>query len=93
MVDKEVTALAESIQQAAAEGRSSVLFDLTSVPAVDSAALELMLDTQDACRRRGGVARLTGVQPLVAEVLAITELDRNFESFPNQLDALGSFST
>ncbi len=93
MLVGELQPLSESLRTKSATGQPLLLMDLTAVPALDSAALELTLEAQDSCRRRGGVVKLTGLNPLVQEIFSVTGLARRFECFDNQLTALGSFAT
>jgi anti-anti-sigma factor len=93
MTSGELEPLGDTLRANAARGRPLLLLDLTAVPSVDSAALELTLEAQDLCRRRGGVVKLTGLIPLVREIFTVTRLERRFEFFDNQLTALGSFAT
>ena len=85
--------LIETVRARVVCGQPLLLLDFTEVPSVDSAALELTLEAQDSCLRRGGVVKLTGLIPLVREIFAVTGLERRFEFFDNQLTALGSFAT
>ena len=93
MTTAELTPLSDALQSTADRGQPKLLMDLVGVPTVDSATLEMLVETQETCRRRGGVLKLTGLNPLCREVLAVTGLERRFEFFDNQLPALGSFAT
>ncbi|MCA9036536.1 MAG: STAS domain-containing protein [Planctomycetaceae bacterium] len=70
-----------------------MLLDLTGVPLIDSSALELMVELQAACNRRGGGVKLVGLNVLCEEILQITGLLSQFEVFDNQITAMGSFAT
>ena len=93
MTTFELKPLADALKGKVEVGQPKLLMDLVAVPTVDSATLEMLIETQETCRRRGGVLKLTGLNPLCREVLAVTGLERRFEFFDNQLTALGSFAT
>ena len=85
--------LAEALRSKSECGQPRLLMDLSADPTVDSATLEMLVETQETCRRRNGVLKLTGLNSLCREVLAVTGLERRFELFDNLLTALGSFAT
>lgn len=93
MTTVELKPLADALKGKVEVGQPKLLMDLVAVPTVDSATLEMLIETQETCQRRGGVLKLTGLNPLCREVLAVTGLERRFEFFDNQLTALGSFAT
>lgn len=93
MTTAELKPLADALKGKVELGQPKLLMDLVAVPTVDSATLEMLIETQETCRLRGGVLKLTGLNPLCREVLAVTGLERRFEFFDNQLTALGSFAT
>jgi anti-anti-sigma factor len=93
MISGELESLTETLRKNSAHGQPRLLLDFSAVSAMDSAALELTLETQETCRRRGGVVKLTGLNPLIREIFTVTGLDRRFEFFDSQLKALGSFTT
>lgn len=93
MIATDLKLLAETMTQKIGRGQPQMLIDMMAVPALDSAALELLADSQEGCRKRGGVIKLTGLNPLCREIFTVTRLERRFEFFDNQLTALGSFAT
>lgn len=93
MLSSDLNSLAETILARTAHGQPRILVDLSAVPTVDSASLELILTTQETCRSRGGILKLTGLNPLCREIFTVTLLERRFEFFDNQMTALGSFAT
>ena len=54
MIASDLNPLAETIHANAAKGQPRILVDLSAVPSVDSASLELMLTTQETTSRNGG---------------------------------------
>jgi anti-anti-sigma factor len=75
-----------------ASGQPRIVLDLKKVPLIDSAGLELLLDSSDRCRRRGGGIRLAEPNPLCREILRITGVAERIEVYPNCLSAVGSFA-
>ena len=92
MIASDLKTLSEVVHARLQKGQPQLLVDLVAVPAIDSAALELLMDAQETCRKRGGVLKLTGLNPLCREIFAVTQLERRFELFDSQLTALGSFA-
>ena len=60
-----------------------IAFNLETVPFVDSAALEYLLDLQDHLDERLGQVRLIQCDENVRKILEITRLDTVFELFDN----------
>ena len=73
-------------------GLPQFVLDLSHVPLVDSSGLEAVLDARAAVRARGGVVKLSGPRPLVADILTATGVGEQFEVFPSVKAAVGSFS-
>ena len=79
--DKETKLLAQAIDTAAPEGSgaSLVVIDLSAVAIVPSLALGVLVQIVNRCKARQQKLKLSGVQPQVRQVFAITKLDRVFE--------------
>ncbi|MFO0978963.1 MAG: STAS domain-containing protein [Planctomycetaceae bacterium] len=92
MVRSALSGLADSLRVRSSSGQPRLLLDLTAVSTMDSATLEMLSELQENCRKRGGVLKLTGLNPLCLEIMKVTGLHRRFEIFDNQLTALGSFA-
>jgi len=73
-------------------GQPRVVFDMQSVPLIDSAGLELLLDAQENYQARGGLLKLAAANALCREILKVTAVGNRFELFPNTAAAVGSFS-
>lgn len=73
-------------------GQRNVVLDLRKVPLIDSSGMELLLDLLDQFRSQGGSLKLLAPSPLVAEILAVTGVDRFFEVFSDEVAAVGSFN-
>jgi len=75
----ECPALKELLLQAATEGAGRVTLDLSEVPFLDSAALELLLQWSKECAARGGRLKLASPSPNCEEILRLTDLRSRFE--------------
>lgn len=75
-----------------ATGQPRLVFDCSQVPLVDSVGLELLLDTRDACRRRGGQFQLAGLNSLCTDILNATGLSSVFDMYDDAVTAAGSFA-
>ena len=73
-------------------GQPMTVLDMTGIPLVDSRGLEALLDMQVRFCRRGGDLKLSGLNPLCADILHVTRVDRHFSVFDKLIDAVGSFT-
>lgn len=72
-------------------GQPRAVINLQQIPLIDSAGLELLLDSQDGFERRGGELKLAAANPLCQEILTVTEVGSRFEMFADTTAAVGSF--
>jgi anti-anti-sigma factor len=86
-----VAALAVLLEARAKHGQPHVVLDLQSVAVMDSAGLELLLDTQEQYQRLGGALKLANPGTLCREVLKATGVGARFEVFPDTGSAVRSF--
>lgn len=87
-----VESLREALERLGNERPSYLVLELSEVPLLDSSALELILDLQEEAVRHGGDVKLSGVNALCGDILAVTEIDRQVAIFPDAFTAIGSFS-
>lgn len=87
-----VEAVKQLFDRCSSHGQPRIIFDLADVPLVDSAGLELLLDTRETCLLKGGQLILTGATPLVRDILRVSGLQNRFESFNDVASAVGSFA-
>jgi len=73
------------------ERKHNIVVDCSAVGAMDSAALESLLDFQDKCADELGSVKLCGLNPTCKKVLEITRLARRFEAFDDLESAVSSF--
>lgn len=72
-------------------GQPQVVLDLKSIAVIDSEGLELLLDAQEKCQRRGGALKLANPGSVCREVLSVTGVGARFEIFPDTGSAVRSF--
>jgi len=86
---------AEQLYAAIAEkafvGQPMVVLDMSSVPLVDSAGLEALLDIQKKLRESAGSLKLAGLTQLCEDVFRVTGLAQRFETFEDAKAAIRSF--
>ncbi len=72
-------------------GQPQVWLDLTNVPLIDGAGLELLLDFREECQQLGGGLKLAAPSTLCEEILSVTGVGEQFEIFRDALAGVGSF--
>ena len=75
----ECAELNDLIGRATAAGMGRVAIDLSEVPFVDSATLELLLTAAKNCATRGGRLKLVALSANCQEILRLTDLRGRFE--------------
>jgi anti-sigma B factor antagonist len=71
--------------------RSKVVFDLQQVEFVDSSGLGGLLSCLRQLSAVGGELKLCGMARPVRDLFALVRMDRIFEIFSTQADAIGAF--
>jgi anti-sigma B factor antagonist len=84
-------AVAEWLENIAATTPGQVVVNLATASFLDSSALAVLVRAVKRCRMRGGDVRLCGVQPSVRLIFELTRLDRAFDMFPSEDEAVSSF--
>ena len=82
---REVQAILASTQ------RPQLVFDLSLVEQMDSAGVEMLLESMAECTKRGGDLKLASLSRRSATVLELTRADRVFEIYEKSSDAAASF--
>jgi anti-anti-sigma factor len=72
-------------------GVRRVVVDCTGIDYLGTPGICALVQVHHWMHKRGGVMKLCGLRPLVADVFLITHLDRLFEIYPDLAAALGSF--
>ena len=73
------------------QGQPRIVLDLQSIAIIDSAGLELMLDSHEEVQRMGGAIKLANPKALCSEVLKLTGVGARFEIFGDTGTAVRSF--
>jgi len=81
------------LEQTITDPPANVVIDLTGVSFIDSTALAIMVQGIKRAREKKGDIRLCGLQQPVRMVLELTRLDKVFEIFPTQDQAIFGFSS
>lgn len=69
-----------------------VVVNLTQVNFIDSTGLSALVQGMKRCRERQGDLRLCGLQATVRIIFELTRLDKAFEIFAQEDEALKSFA-
>ncbi len=69
-----------------------IVFDLETVPFIDSAGLEYLLDLQDRLAKRFGQVKLVRPDENVSQILEFTRLRSTFEVYKETHEAVKSVS-
>jgi anti-anti-sigma factor len=72
-------------------GQPRMVLDLQGIALLDSAGLELLLDTHEECQRMGGALKLANPGVLCSEVLKVTGVGSRFEVFGDTGSAIRSY--
>jgi anti-anti-sigma factor len=81
----------ETVDSGLAEGQPMVVLDLGDVPLMDSTGLDALLDVRDAAILKGGVVKLAAPTQLCADILRMTGVAGQFETYKDVKLAVGSF--
>ncbi|HRK32376.1 MAG TPA: STAS domain-containing protein [Tepidisphaeraceae bacterium] len=71
--------------------RPSLLLDFVTVDHLSSAALGMLINTNNRVKSKNGQLRLANIKPQIMEVFVITKLNKLFKILPTREEALGSF--
>lgn len=72
--------------------RPKLLLDFHSVDHLSSAALGMLINTNNRVKGRNGQLRLANIKPQIFEVFEITKLNKLFKIMPTRTEALASFT-
>ena len=68
-----------------------LLLDFVSVDHLSSAALGMLINTNNRVKSKNGQLRLCNIKPQIMEVFVITKLNKLFKILPSRDEALASF--
>ncbi len=91
LVEKNLPALGESIQQARQRGTVNLVLDLHKVPFFDSRGLEFLLDLVTELQEQGGALRLANPSQVCKDILKMTRLDQSIAVYIDLESARRSF--
>lgn len=69
-----------------------LLLDFSNVDHLSSAALGMLINTNNGVRHSNGQLRLSNIKPQIFEVFVITKLNKLFKIFPTRDEAAASFT-
>lgn len=72
--------------------RVRIVLDISGTALIDSNGLEMLLDCNETCLKRGGELVVAGPTPLCAEILDITGIEQELNCHKDLRSALGSFA-
>ena len=91
--EKSVAEIGKKLDRLASAGPSSrLLLNFENVDQLSSSALGMLITLNRGMKMKGGVLKLCGIHPQVFQVFSITRLDRMFEIFSDEEQALASFN-
>lgn len=88
----DATTLAETARDMLSEGKQAFLVDMVHVDRMNSSGLGILIGGLTTIRNGGGSLKLLNVKPKIRELLKITKLDRVFEIYDNEEEAIASFT-
>ena len=91
IIEGELDDLDRQLRQLLDNWTKRIVLNLGDAALIDSAGLELLCQYQDELQERGLRMKLCGLNELVAKVLELTRLAREFEVFADSNTAVRSF--
>ncbi len=79
------------IDKVTSEDPANIVVNMQGVDFVDSTALATLVQGVKNCRQQNGDLRLCEVQQSVRMVFELTRLDRFFEVYPQETEAVAAF--
>lgn len=83
---------ASEIRNSVNRHRVRIVLDISNTALIDSKGLEMLLDCNETCLKRGGELVIAGPTPLCAEILDITGIEQELNCHKDLRSALGSFA-
>lgn len=83
----------EWIESASELEPANIVVNLTGVQFIDSTALATLVQGMKRCRQLQGDLRLCGLQQPVRMIFELTRLDKAFEIFSGEEEAVQAFAT
>lgn len=89
---QETDDLRDSIKKLSDEGNLKLVIDLGEVSYLNSSALGVLIAAHANYAKRGGKIKLCQLNKNLENLFVITKLSLIFDSYPNQVEAIASFS-
>lgn len=89
--DDSADKLFEAIASRPVEGQPMLVIDLSEVPLIDGRGLEALVDIQKHLRDSGGTVKLAGLSQLCEDILRVTGIADQFETYLDAKAAVRSF--
>ena len=85
--------LLDTVSQFVEDGISRILINLDQVPYIDSAGIGALVSCYKHAVERGATVKLLNPQKRVFDLLQVVKLDKVFECFHEEQQAIASFAT
>jgi len=82
------SSVAAALEKAASASPAKVVVNLQGVNFMDSTALATLVQGMKRCRQAGGDLRLCNLQQPVRIIFELTRLDKAFDIYPSEAEAL-----
>jgi anti-sigma B factor antagonist len=89
---EETDELRDTIKKLSEEGNLKLVIDLGEVSYLNSSALGVLIAAHANYAKRGGKIKLCQLNKNIENLFVITKLSLIFDSYPNQVEAIASFS-
>ena len=91
VTEDEAEELRTVVESAVHANAGRVILNMTRTPYVDSRGLEALLACAESCRLSGRRLKLVGAADTLREIFEITDLEPQFEFFPDTEHAIRSY--
>jgi anti-sigma B factor antagonist len=85
-------AFLSSVEGCFGNGQPRIVFDLSSIPLLDSLGLEALLEARDRCQKLGGSLVLARPNALCRDILRINGIEKEINIYDDVVKAMGSFA-
>jgi anti-sigma B factor antagonist len=89
---EETDQLRDTIKKLSDDGNLKLVIDLGEVSYLNSSALGVLIAAHANYAKRGGKIKLCQLNKNLENLFVITKLSLIFDSYPNQVEAIASFS-
>lgn len=86
-----VAEFSDKVDEVLAEGENKIIVDIGTVPFIDSAGLEMLLDALSKARQAGGKVKVANPNAICADILRVTRLSNFLEVYEETDEARRSF--